>query len=177
MNIRRRALIVTEAAMILCAVIAAVQPAAASTRPSPSASAGPSASRVYGDCPSAYYLENGDGYEALNSGTSTIWWSSNFSTSICFVPGAGEDGYYRIKDLSNGKCLTWDKSGNYIYDATCGQYPASQSWNIITQSGGNQIWNYYANKCLAGNALNADLYTYACAPSGDQAQDWKIHEA
>jgi hypothetical protein len=166
MNLRRLAVAAAGTAMIFSSATgtaAASQSGAATDTPSCSAA---------DEWPA---LINDYGVATPNPGSPEIWgvYNDPISYPICDLPGAGENNWDELEDLSasGNQCLTWDKSGNYVYDATCGRYPASQSWGFIIQSNGTQIKNYYAGKCLAANGT-VQIYTYECAPAGDVAQDW-----
>jgi hypothetical protein len=147
---------------------AKTQPATASTRLSPAASTICSISDE--EVMSNYY-----GFATDNYG-STDWEIGGMASGICIQVGAGEDGYDHIVDYSDdGLCVTWNGTFNTMYDATCGRYPAAQSWEELPEAKGTvEIWNYYASKCLAGNTDDATLYLYVCAPNGDRAQDWTV---
>jgi hypothetical protein len=50
--------------------------------------------------------------------------------------------YYYYENGSN--CLTWNSSTNIVYIASCGQYPASQSWSYA--SGSKLVYNAYGKQ-------------------------------
>jgi hypothetical protein len=125
-------------------------------------------------CPAAdtWTLQNYYGFAAY---LDSVWRiSTAIETPVCDEPGAGENNWDHLEEIFTGQCITWNGSSNAIYDASCGRYPAAQSWGFIPQSGGTQIENYYAGKCLAGDSSTSTLYLYECAPNGNTAQDWDI---
>jgi hypothetical protein len=169
MRIRKLALTLTGVTMLLGAM------AGIGVAQAPAASA---SSYCPGD---VFLMQSGNGNYAAD--IAGFWYGDTYdsATAICLAPQANDPGVFRWEDVNSnqtltGQCLTWNGSTGYIYDASCGRYPASQDWynspyGIATDL---EYENVYAGKCLAASPnAGTPLYVYSCATGGhDKNQNW-----
>ena len=108
-------------------------------------------------------IYNSYGTQGWNSGNDLIY-AGDIQDHFCTAAESPFSGYVYIKDTTQGsKCVTWVQAANWFDLATCGQYPASQSYKFTSVSMGLEIYNYYAGDCEAADADNIPVYGYACA--------------
>jgi hypothetical protein len=120
----------------------------------------------------SHYIETENDYNLDQPSGGTLNVLGTALDTFTSINQSGTSWYY-WKDNATGNCLTYEGSGPpyYVYEATCGQYVAAQSWTYLNP----QLANEQANDkglpfCARAQSLTDGSFVVVGSCSGADAE-------